>query len=332
MRRASIIGVIVSLALCAAAGASHAKLPYVLVIFQTQDQTGPQTFSGRIVSQNGVRYVLRDDENGVWYHIDDQDKAGKFFGKDVLVTGNFDGLTGTIRVETIVEATPEAKARLSAEIANRNREPAASKPAAPPGAKSAPPDPVQATPAPPSAKANLPGPEQANPAREPTRTLPEPRSDEPLRAEVQTPKRTQSEGLAKPVEKVPSNSFLSLPEEAIGASSTVAVSSQRSIPVPPGFNPQAHYARDLQVGRLLTHVNPSYPLDAKQQKIEGTVRLNAVVGKDGTVAKLEPVSGPPALVESAVEAVRQWRYSPTLLDGQRIEIQEEIRFVFRLPD
>ena len=102
--------------------------------------------------------------------------------------------------------------------------------------------------------------------------------------------------------------------------------------MPPGFNPETQSSKNLLAGRLLKHVAPSYPLEAMQQRIEGTVRLHAVIGDDGKVLSLEPVSGPPLLVEAAVIAVRQWRYGPTLFDGHRVQVHDDVRLVFRLPD
>ena len=67
-----------------------------------QAQSNVQIFGGKIVSQNAVRFVLKDYDNDVWYHIDDQQKASNFLGKYVLITGTFDGLTGAIRVRGIV--------------------------------------------------------------------------------------------------------------------------------------------------------------------------------------------------------------------------------------
>jgi hypothetical protein len=71
---------------------------------QSQDQPAVNTFTGKIVSQNGERFILRDDVNEVWYHLDDQQQASKFFGKNVSVTGVLDGPTVTIRVRSISEA------------------------------------------------------------------------------------------------------------------------------------------------------------------------------------------------------------------------------------
>jgi outer membrane lipoprotein-sorting protein len=63
-----------------------------------------QNFAGKIVSQNGVRFILRDDQENVWYHIDDQQQAAKFLGKVVNITGTLDGQTDMIHVRTITEA------------------------------------------------------------------------------------------------------------------------------------------------------------------------------------------------------------------------------------
>jgi len=71
---------------------------------QPQEQSDVKTFSGKVLSQNGVRYILRDDVNDVWYHLDDQKQAEKFAGKSVLVTGILDGPTDTIHVREITEA------------------------------------------------------------------------------------------------------------------------------------------------------------------------------------------------------------------------------------
>ena len=62
------------------------------------------TFTGKIVSQNGDRFILRDDANDVWYHLDDQAQAQKYLGKNVVVTGVLDGRSDMIRVRSIAEA------------------------------------------------------------------------------------------------------------------------------------------------------------------------------------------------------------------------------------
>ena len=64
-----------------------------------------EQFQGVIVSKNGEIFVLRDDVNNTWYHLDDQEAAAKHVGKKVLVTGNLDTRTDMIRVQSIAETT-----------------------------------------------------------------------------------------------------------------------------------------------------------------------------------------------------------------------------------
>jgi hypothetical protein len=71
---------------------------------QPDGEPSASTFTGKILSQNGVRYILRDDVNEVWYHLDDQAQAQKYFGKNVVVTGVLDGRSDMIRVRNIAEA------------------------------------------------------------------------------------------------------------------------------------------------------------------------------------------------------------------------------------
>jgi NAD-dependent DNA ligase len=71
---------------------------------QPGDEPNINTFTGKIVSQNGVRYILRDEANDTWYHLDDQQQAGKFFGKTVVVTGTLDGRSDMIHIRTISES------------------------------------------------------------------------------------------------------------------------------------------------------------------------------------------------------------------------------------
>lgn len=89
-------------------------------------------------------------------------------------------------------------------------------------------------------------------------------------------------------------------------------------------------ASELQQAKLMSNTMPVYPVLAKRGRIEGTVRLSAVIGKDGSVEKLETVSGHPILEQSAVEAVKKWRYKPTTLNGEPVEVVTTIEVVFKL--
>jgi TonB family protein len=103
-----------------------------------------------------------------------------------------------------------------------------------------------------------------------------------------------------------------------------------SLRIPSGSSKKQRQGASLQLGRLLSRIEPAYPEDAKQQGIQGTVKLHAVIDRNGSVQSLQPVNGPPVLVAAAVNAVRQWRFSETLLAGHSVETEEDINVVFRL--
>lgn len=317
MKRTAAVLAVALMQLCGTPPPSRALQPDSSHQAVAQGQSKWQTFGGKVVSQNQVRFVLKDYENDTWYHIDDQQKAASFLGKSVLITGAFDGLTGTIRVQNIVEATPEQISAANTERIKQNTPP-------PPPPKSVPPPAVAANtpsgapqpPSPPQPSAAPPLEARRTPPVNETRR-PAPRTEAPVSA---------SRPVAAP------NPAISLPEEAVSASSTVAISSRRSIAMPHSVSSQKPPAKDLVVGRLVRKVSPSYPVEAKQQGIEGTVRLHAVIGADGNIQSVQPVSGPEPLVAAAVTAVREWRYGPTLFEGRRVPVHDDIRFVFRLPD
>jgi protein TonB len=81
---------------------------------------------------------------------------------------------------------------------------------------------------------------------------------------------------------------------------------------------------------LISKPVPKYPAEAKQARIQGQVKLVAIIAKDGTVRDLTVISGHPLLVPAALEAVRQWVYSPTLLNGVPTEVETEIDVNFTL--
>jgi protein TonB len=83
-------------------------------------------------------------------------------------------------------------------------------------------------------------------------------------------------------------------------------------------------------GNNLTKVNPVYPQEAKAAGVSGVVVLHAIIGKDGTVASLNAVSGPSVLAAAAIDAVRQWTYKPYLLNGNPVEVDTTITVNFNL--
>ncbi len=85
----------------------------------------------------------------------------------------------------------------------------------------------------------------------------------------------------------------------------------------------------VQERKLTTKVNPEYPALAAEIGVTGTVRFVVVIGKDGRTVRETLVSGHPLLVQAAVEAVRQWVYRPTLINGNAVEVVSEVRVDFQ---
>jgi TonB family protein len=86
----------------------------------------------------------------------------------------------------------------------------------------------------------------------------------------------------------------------------------------------------VQQAALIHRVTPKYPPEAKQARIQGTVRLQAVIGTDGAVKELTVLSGHPLLVQSALDALGKWRYRTTLLNGQPIEVVTTVDVLYKL--
>jgi len=104
-----------------------------------------------------------------------------------------------------------------------------------------------------------------------------------------------------------------------------------SIRVPAELKSQSSkLGTSLQIGQLISRVAPTYPEDMRRQRMEGTVKLHAVIGKDGVVQTVTLVNGPAMLAAPAINAILEWRYKPTLFGGQAIETEEDITVAFRL--
>jgi len=109
----------------------------------------------------------------------------------------------------------------------------------------------------------------------------------------------------------------------------------KTVPPPP---PQPRAARptlvrvggQVQPPKLIYQPRPEYPPLAKVARIQGTVRLEAIIGRDGTIQNLKVLEGHPLLVKAAVEAVERWRYQPTLLNGEPVDVLTEIDVNFNL--
>src|SRR5262249_27082322 len=87
---------------------------------------------------------------------------------------------------------------------------------------------------------------------------------------------------------------------------------------------------NVQQANLIVKVTPMYPPDAKQARIQGLVSLAATINRDGSIQKLDLISGHPMLADAALDAVKQWIYKPTLLNGNPVEVLTQIDVNFTL--
>jgi periplasmic protein TonB len=83
-------------------------------------------------------------------------------------------------------------------------------------------------------------------------------------------------------------------------------------------------------GMVIHRVNPTYPPLARTARVQGAVVLAAIIGKDGAIQNLHVISGHPLLTQSALDAVKQWRYKPYILNGEPVEVDTQITVNFTL--
>jgi protein TonB len=86
----------------------------------------------------------------------------------------------------------------------------------------------------------------------------------------------------------------------------------------------------VQAARIVRKVQPDYPETARNERLQGTVRLHAIIGKDGAISRLLVLHGYCSLAKSSMKAVSQWRYTPTLLNGEPVEVDTTIDVIFAL--
>lgn len=104
-------------------------------------------------------------------------------------------------------------------------------------------------------------------------------------------------------------------------------------PAPPNPTGPQRVSPGVMQGSILHMVNPVYPPIAKQAHVQGAVVLHALISKDGTVEDLKVISGAPMLIASAIDAVKQWKYTPYMIDGKAVEVETTIEVNYTLaPD
>ncbi|MGH9804522.1 MAG: energy transducer TonB [Candidatus Acidiferrales bacterium] len=99
---------------------------------------------------------------------------------------------------------------------------------------------------------------------------------------------------------------------------------------PPPTPTRIRVSTGVQEAKLIRKIQPNYPPIAKQARIQGTVQLEALISREGSIQNLRVLDGHPLLAQAAVEAVQQWRYEPTLLNNEPVEVVTIIHVIFKL--
>jgi protein TonB len=112
------------------------------------------------------------------------------------------------------------------------------------------------------------------------------------------------------------------------------VSSTSTLAIVPKFQPvvpqRVRVSQGVTTGLLIHKVQPSYPILARDARIQGEVVLKAIIDKAGNIQDLQLISGHPMLVPAAIAAVKEWRYRPYLLNGQPVEVESNVTVTFLL--
>ncbi len=123
---------------------------------------------------------------------------------------------------------------------------------------------------------------------------------------------------------------LAAPKQGSAAAGLPVASAAQQPSQGPGEARSASVASGIMGGLLVKKVAPVYPAEARTAYIQGTVRLNAEINKEGDIANLELLDGPIELVGSAVNAVRKWKYRPYLMNGEPVAVKTEIQVNYQL--
>ena len=178
----------------------------------------------------------------------------------------------------------------------------------------------------------------------PMRTLHRPAVD-PFQAPIRIPPRVVqiTEAIAPPEVHIPPGLWIPGTPSGLGGGSGyvpggVPWGQEPTLPPPPvartAPRPRTilRLSKGVVAARLLYQPKPVYPQLAIMARIQGTVILQAIISKDGSVQELKVLSGHPLLVRAAIDAVKTWRYQPTLLNDEPVDLLTEIEVNFSLAE
>jgi periplasmic protein TonB len=150
----------------------------------------------------------------------------------------------------------------------------------------------------------------------------------PDRARVITDERPPGEGVGRETGAPDWGIIGGLDRDPNGVLRDIMSDTVRQAPPPPP--PPVARSSVFMQGLLIHRVVPPYPEVPKRIRLEGAVVMHAVISREGTIQKLQVISGHPMLRQAALDAVSQWRYRPYVLNGQPVEVETQITFNFVL--
>jgi protein TonB len=152
---------------------------------------------------------------------------------------------------------------------------------------------------------------------------------EPIIVKSEAPKPAAAQPAAPEAEEPPVPGVIGVASNADDKALSGIVSAPANVPAAPVQT--LRVSQGVSQGLLLKRVQPAYPSQALQMRIQGAVELEASISKDGSIAKIKVLNGHPVLAKAAVDAVRQWKYQPYVLNGEPVAIQTQITVNFKLP-
>jgi protein TonB len=176
-------------------------------------------------------------------------------------------------------------------------------------------------------------PSEPTPAASPSTTVPSTQPEISFRTPSRIPKGIQPAGEDRPPQIGDAGAAIT----GTGSENPSGIANlfgSGSRPILPTVRPPASVAplriSHMSEGNLIRRVQPSYPPLARSARIQGTVVLQAIISKDGSIENLRLLSGHPMLAPAAIEAVKQWRYRPYVLNNEPVEVETQITVNFSL--
>jgi protein TonB len=275
--------------------ATVAKAQYARLVIKEGDQQ-PRTVALSQAELKTGHLLYQSPADRLEFRLEGVDSSGASSGETIVVD-----------VPKTVQSAAPGTPGTSPPVQN-----IAAQPTRPAGAAAPPPAaPVEAS----TQAANVPATPSTPKPQPKTFTLPAQRRPEPARGNV----------LLDAPGAVPAPTGVGLPSAGLTAGAFPAPP-----PPPAPAAPQLRTGGDLQPAALIRKVAPVYPALAKAARIQGAVRFSATVGKDGHLQNIQVLGGHSALVQAATDAVKQWVYRPTMLNGEPVEVVTQLEVNFTL--